>query len=73
MEWQKPPAAKRRITSTKWSKVAEELRGNPNTWAKIGNVKFASQGHIIAKTHGIKVITRKSGDSSFDLYGMFEA
>jgi hypothetical protein len=74
MEWQQPPAAKRGKTATKWSKIAEQLRNNPNEWAKIGTVKFASQGSIIGKTHGIKVITRKSEDieNAFDLYGMFE-
>lgn len=73
MEWLSPPPAKRGKTSTKWSKVADQLRENPNNWAKIGTVKFASQASIIAKTHGIKVITRKNENESFDLYGMFDS
>ena len=72
MEWTNPPAAKRGRTSSKWSVVAESLRSNPNVWAKIGSVKFPSQGSVIAKTHNIKVITRKSDGELYDLYGMFE-
>jgi hypothetical protein len=72
IEWTTPPAAKRGRTSTKWSKVANELRERPNEWAKIGSVKSPSQASIIAKTHNIKVITRKSEDETFDIYGMFE-
>ena len=72
IEWKTPPAAKRGRTSTKWSKVANELRERPNEWAMIGTVKFPSQASIIAKTHNIKVITRKSSGESFDIYGMFE-
>jgi hypothetical protein len=72
IEWKTPPAAKRGRTSDKWSKVANELRERPNEWAKIGSVKFPSQASVIAKTHNIKVITRKSDNELFDIYGMFE-
>jgi hypothetical protein len=72
MEWTNPPAAKRGRTSTKWSKVAEQLRENPNTWAKIGSVKFASQASVIAKTHNLKVVTRQGENNMFDLYAMYE-
>lgn len=73
MEWTNPPAAKRGRSSSKWSAIAEQLRTKPNTWAKIGTVKFPSQGSVIAKTHNLKVVTRKVGKESYDLYGMFEA
>ena len=77
MEWTNPPAAKRGRTSPKWALVAEKLRANPNVWAKIGTVKFPSQASVIAKTHDIKVVSRKAGEnaegiSMYDLYGMFE-
>lgn len=72
MEWTNPPAAKRGQTSTKWSKVAEQLRANPNTWAKIGSVKYASQATVIAKTHNLKVVTRKNSENLYDIYAMHE-
>jgi hypothetical protein len=73
IEWTTPPAAKRGRTSTKWSKVAAELRERPNEWAKIGKLNFASQASIIAKTHNIKVATRQTSEGTFDIYGMYEA
>jgi hypothetical protein len=73
IEWKTPPAAKRGRTSTKWSKIAAELRQRPNEWAKIGNLNFASQAFIIAKTHNIKVMTRKTEGDTFEIYGMYEA
>ena len=72
MEWTSPPPAKRGRTSTKWTEIAEQLRANPNNWAKIGTIKFPSQAAVIAKTHGIKVVTRKTEDSLFDLWGIYE-
>lgn len=72
MEWVNPPAAKRGRTSTKWSKIAEELKAKPNTWAKIGSVKFASQAAVIGKTHGMKIVTRKNDEGLFDIYAMYE-
>lgn len=72
MEWQTPPPAKRGKTAGKWSLVAEKLKANPNQWAKIGTVRFASQASIIAKTHGIKVISRKLDKETYDLYGCYE-
>lgn len=72
MEWGNPPAAKRGRTSTKWSKVADELKKNPNSWAKIGSVKFASQASVIGKTHGLKIVTRKNDSGQFDIYAMYE-
>lgn len=73
MQWQQPPPAKRGRTATKWSSIADALKANPNEWALIGSVKYASQAAIIAKTHGIKVITRQGANDAFDLYGMFES
>lgn len=73
MEWQTPPPAKRGKASMKWSAVADQLRANPDNWAKIGTVKFPSQASVIAKTHGIKVVTRKNEDSLFDLWAIFES
>jgi hypothetical protein len=72
MEWVNPPAAKRGRTSTKWSKVAEQLKANPNTWAKIGSVNYASQASVIGKTHGMKIVTRKNDEGTFDIYAMVE-
>jgi hypothetical protein len=73
IEWTTPPDAQRGRSSTKWSKVAAQLRQRPNEWAKIGNLNFASQAFIIAKTHNIKVKTRKTENETFEIYGMFEA
>jgi hypothetical protein len=73
LEWTNPPAAKRGRTSTKWSQIAAQLKANPNTWAKIGTVKFPSQASVIAKTHNIKVVTRKVTDGAYDVYAMHEA
>ena len=72
MEWVNPPAAKRGRTSTKWSKIAEQLKANPNTWAKIGSVKFASQASVIGKTHNMKIVTRKNDEGTFDIYAIYE-
>jgi hypothetical protein len=72
MEWVNPPAAKRGRTSTKWSKIAAELKTKPNTWAKIGTVNYASQATIIGRTHGIKIVTRKNDEGTFDIYAMVE-
>ena len=72
IEWKTPPEAQRGRSSTKWSKVAAQLRQRPNEWAKIGTLKFASQAFIIAKTHNIKVKTRKNPDLTFEIYGMYE-
>jgi len=72
MEWTNPPAAKRGRSSSKWTAIAEQLKAKPNTWAKIGTVKFPSQGSVIAKTHGLKVVTRKTEGEFYDLYAMFE-
>jgi hypothetical protein len=71
IEWANPPEAKRGRTATKWVSVANELRLKPNTWAKIGTVKYPSQAGVISKTHQLKVITRRTDDKMFDLYAMY--
>ncbi len=73
VEWTNPPEAKRGRTSTKWRTIANELRLKPNTWAKIGTVKYPSQAGVISKTHQLKVITRRTDDKMFDLYAMYES
>lgn len=72
MEWQQPPPARRGKTASKWAIVAEALKANPNKWAMIGSVKHASQAAIIARNHGIKVITRQGENKKIDLYGIYE-
>lgn len=73
IEWKNPPEAKRGRTSTKWLTIANELRQKPDTWAKIGTVKYPSQAGVISKTHQLKVITRRTENKMFDLYAMYES
>lgn len=73
MEWETPPPAKRGRTSPKWKTIADQLRANPDNWAKIGTIKFPSQAAVIAKTHGIKVVTRKNESATFDLWAIYES
>lgn len=71
IEWTHPPAARRGKTSSKWLKITDELKNNPNKWALIGRVKHASQATVISRTYGVRVISRKSQDGMYDLYGIF--
>lgn len=72
VQWTNPPEAKRGRTSTKWLTIANELRLKPNTWAKIGTVKYPSQAGVISKMYQLKVVTRRTEDKMFDLYAMYE-
>jgi len=72
VEWTEPPKAKRGQSSTKWATITNELKDNPNQWAKIGTVKHASQGTVISKQYGVKVVSRKNEDGTYDLYGIAE-
>lgn len=72
IEWVEPPNAKRGKASTKWGAITTQLKDNPNTWAKIGTVKHASQGTVISKQYSVKVVSRKNLDGTYDLYGMSE-
>ena len=71
IEWTQPPAARRGKTSSKWLKITNELKANPNNWAMIGQVKHASQATVISRTYGVKVISRKNPDGMYDLYGIY--
>lgn len=71
IEWTEPPAARRGKTSSKWLKITNELKSNPNQWAMIGRVKHASQATVISRTYGVKVISRKGADGLYELYGIF--
>lgn len=71
IEWTAPPAARRGKTSSKWLKITNELKNKPNTWALIGRVKHASQATVISRTYGVRVISRKSQDGLYDLYGIY--
>lgn len=73
VEWTNPPEAKRGRTSTKWVTIANQLKLQPNTWAKIGTVKYPSQAGVISKTHNLKVVTRRTADKMFDLYAIYES
>jgi len=72
VEWIEPPKAKRGQSSTKWATITNQLKDNPNQWAKIGTVKHASQGTVISKQYGVKVVSRKNEDGTYDLYGIAE-
>jgi hypothetical protein len=71
VEWTQPPAAKRGKTSSKWLKITNQLKANPDNWAWIGKVKHASQATVISRTYEVKVISRKNADGMYDLYGIF--
>jgi hypothetical protein len=71
IEWTQPPAARRGKTSSKWLKITDELKANPNNWALIGKVKHASQATVISRTYDVRVISRKNPDGMYDLYGIF--
>ena len=71
IEWTEPPAARRGKTSSKWLTITNELKKNPNKWAMIGTVKHASQATVISRTYGVKVVSRKSPDGMYDLYGIY--
>jgi len=72
VEWKTPPPAKRGRTATRWKDVAAQLRENPNTWAFIGKINFASQGHLISRNYNLKVVTRQASDGTIDVYAMHE-
>lgn len=71
IEWKQPPQASRGKTSSKWRVITDTLKANPDKWALIGTVKHASQGTVISKTYGVKVISRKNEDGLYDLYGIY--
>lgn len=71
IEWANPPAARRGKTSSKWLKITNELKSNPDEWALIGKVKYASQATVISRTYGVTVVSRKSNDGLYDLYGKY--
>lgn len=72
IEWVSPPAAKRGKTANKWANICNEVKQNPNQWAKIGTVKHASQSTILAKAHDLKIVCRKNDDGLYDLYAIYE-
>lgn len=71
IEWTEPPLARRGKTSSKWLNITNQLKANPNQWALIGRVRHASQATVISKTYDVKVISRKSPDGLYDLYGIY--
>ena len=71
IEWTEPPPARRGKTSSKWLNITNQLKENPNSWALIGRVKHASQATVISRTYGVRVISRRSPEGGYDLYGMY--
>lgn len=64
MEWKEPPQG----TYRKWSKIVDELRANPGSWALIGHMG-TSAAYRYARTYGLEIRTaNRDAENKYDVY-----